>query len=150
MPNLSYRDFTRKGIFEQGSLSESAKIHGSACAEIVHDIAPDAEIQLYKVDNLVSLENAKDAAIQDGMDIVTVSLGWDVPTGFGDGTGLACDIVDDAFQNNVLWVNASLMREMKPRARSQHCYTIRMTMDFIISKVKMKSSPEECQPRRAK
>ena len=107
LPDLFYRDFTRQGIFEQGSLSESAKIHGSACAEIVHDIAPDAEIQLYKVDNLVSLENAKDAAIQDGMDIVTVSLGWDVAYGFGDGTGLACDIVDDAFQNNVLWVNAA-------------------------------------------
>ena len=107
LPDLSYRDFTRQGIFEQGSLSESAKIHGSACAEIVHDIAPNAEIQLYKVDNLVSLENAKDAAIQDGMDIVTVSLGWDVAYGFGDGTGLACEIVDDAFQNNVLWVNAA-------------------------------------------
>ncbi|MDE2888034.1 MAG: choice-of-anchor D domain-containing protein [Gemmatimonadota bacterium] len=107
LPDLFYRDFTRQGIFEQGSLSERAKIHGSACAEIVHDIAPDAEIQLYKVDNLVSLENAKDAAIQDGMDIVTVSLGWDVAYGFGDGTGLACDIVDDAFQNNVLWVNAA-------------------------------------------
>ena len=107
LPYLSHRDFTRQGIFEQGSLSESAKIHGSACAEIVHDIAPSAEIHLYKVDNLVSLENAKDAAIQDGMDIVTVSLGWDVANGFGDGTGLACEIVDDAFQNNVLWVNAA-------------------------------------------
>ena len=73
MPDLSYRDFTRQGIFEQGSLSESAQVHGSACAEIVHDIAPDAEIYLYKVNGLVSLENAKDAAIQDGVDIVTVS-----------------------------------------------------------------------------
>ena len=81
--------------------------NGSACAEIVHDIAPDAEIHLYKVGNFVDLENAKDAAIQEGLDIVTVSLGWDFARGFGDGTGSACEIVDDAFQNNVLWVNAA-------------------------------------------
>ena len=100
LPNLSYRDFTGEGIFTETS-------HGSACAEIVHDIAPDAEIHLFKVGNLVSLENAKDAAIQEGLDIVTVSLGWRWGTGFGDGTGRACRIVDDAFQNGVLWVNAA-------------------------------------------
>ena len=106
LPNLSHRDFTGEGIFQQGRLSESARVHGSACAEIVHDTAPDAEIYLYKVGNLVSLENAKDAAIQEGMDIVTVSLGTHA-TGFGDGLGFECEIVDDAFQNNVLWVNAA-------------------------------------------
>ena len=100
LPNLSHRDFTGQGIFTE-------TVHGSACAEIVHDIAPDAEIYLYKVGGMVSLENAKDAAIQEGMDIVTVSLGWDFARGFGDGTGIACEIVDDAFQNNVLWVNAA-------------------------------------------
>ena len=100
LPNLSYRDFTGKGIFTE-------TVHGSACAEIVHDIAPDAEIYLYKVSSIVSLENAKDAAIQEGVDIVTVSLGWRWGTGFGDGTGRASEIVDDAFQNNVLWVNAA-------------------------------------------
>ena len=107
LPNLSHRDFTGEGIFQQGRLSESARVHGSACAEIVYDIAPDAEIYLYKVGGMVSLENAKDAAIQEGVDIVTVSLGWDFARGFGDGTGIACEIVDDAFQNNVLWVNAA-------------------------------------------
>ena len=100
LPDLSYRDFTGEGIFTE-------TVHGSACAEIVHDIAPDAEIFLYKVSCMVSLENAKDAAIHDGMDIVTVSLGWDFARGFGDGTGIACEIVDQAFQNDVLWVNAA-------------------------------------------
>ena len=107
LPELSYRDFTNEGIFEHGSLDEGASVHGSACAEIVHDVAPDAVIHLYKVGNRVDLENAKDAVIQEGLDIVTVSLGWNWATGFGDGTGLLCNIVDDAFQNNVLWVNAA-------------------------------------------
>ena len=107
LPDLSYRDFTGEGIFEQGGLDEVARVHGSACAEIVHDVAPDAEIYLYKVNGLVSWENAKDAAIEAGLDIVTVSLGWSTGTGFGNGKGLACGIVDDAFKNNVLWVNAA-------------------------------------------
>ena len=106
LPNLHPFDFTGQGIFQRGDLSESESVHGAACAEIVHDIAPDAEIHLYKVDNLVSWENAKDAAIEEGLDIVTVSMSFPV-TGFGDGTGLACEIVDNAFQNNVLWVNAA-------------------------------------------
>ena len=107
LPKLSYRDFTGEGIFEQRSLDESAKVHGSACAEIVHDIAPDADIYLYKISDMVELGIAKDAAIHDGLDIVTVSLGWDFGRGFGDGRGIACEIVDDAFQKNVLWVNAA-------------------------------------------
>lgn len=107
LPGLVNRDFTGEGIFEQGRLSASDGVHGTACAEIVHDVAPDAEIYLYKVNGLVSWENAKDAAIQEGLDIVTVSLGWSPGTGFGNGKGLACRIVDDAFKNNVLWVNAA-------------------------------------------
>ena len=106
LPNLHPRDFTREGIYETGSLSERASVHGSACAEIVHDVAPDAEIYLYKVNDICTWELAKDAAIQAGLDIVSVSLSFPV-TGFGDGTGLACEIVDDAFQNNVLWVNSA-------------------------------------------
>ena len=99
--DLSPKDFTNAGIFV------GDEVHGSACAEILHDIAPDADIYLYKISDLVELGMAKDAAIEDGLDIVTVSLGWDFGRGFGDGRGIACEIVDDAFGNNVLWVNAA-------------------------------------------
>ena len=106
LPALSSRDFTGEGIYQQGRLSAREGRHGTACAEIVHDVAPDAEIYLYKVNCLVSWANAKDAAIEESLDIVTVSMSFPV-TGFGDGTGDACEIVDSAFQNNVLWVNSA-------------------------------------------
>ena len=105
LPDLSHRNFTRLDFFGKGDLSESASVHGSACAEIIHDIAPDAEIHLYKVGGLVSWENAKDAAIRDSLDIVTVSLS--LFEGYGDGQGRACEIVDDAFRNGILWVNSA-------------------------------------------
>ena len=99
LPGLSHHDFTGEGIFTKTK-------HGSACAEIVHDIAPDAEIYLYKVDNVVSWQIAREEAIEDGLDIVSVSLGSPI-LGFGDGSGPACELVNDAFEDGVLWVNAA-------------------------------------------
>ena len=93
------RDFTRQGMYSGG-------VHGTACAEIVYDIAPEASMYLMRVDDLVDLENAKDYCISEGIRIVSHSMSW-LGTGFGDGRGLACDIADDAASNGVLWVNSA-------------------------------------------
>ena len=71
-----YFDYTGEGIYAGES------VHGTACAEIVHDVAPEAEIYLYKVGDLVDLENAKDRSIRDGIDVINHSIGW-----FGTGIG---------------------------------------------------------------
>ena len=94
-----FRDYTGTGIYAGTSA------HGTACAEIIHDVAPEAELYLYKVEDEVDLENAKDRCIQNGVAIVSHSETW-VGEGFGDGRGLICDIVNDAADNGILWVNA--------------------------------------------
>ncbi|MDE2733109.1 MAG: S8 family serine peptidase [Gemmatimonadota bacterium] len=94
-----FRDYTGTGIYA------GTDAHGTACAEIVHDVAPEAELYLYKVIDIVDLENAKDRCIQNGVAIVNYSATW-VGEGFGDGRGLICDIVNDAADNGILWVNA--------------------------------------------
>ena len=93
------RDYTREGIYA------GTDAHGTACAEIVYDVAPEAELYLYKVADIVDLENAKDRCIENGVAIVNYSATW-VGEGFGDGRGLICDIVNDAADNGILWVNA--------------------------------------------
>ena len=93
------RDYTGEGIYA------GTTAHGTACAEIIHDVAPEAELYLYKVEDIVDLENAKDRCIQNGVAIVNYSATW-VNEGFGDGRGLICDIVNDAADNGILWVNA--------------------------------------------
>ncbi len=98
------RDFTDEGIYAGDEHRRHR--HGTACAEIVHDVAPDAELYLLKVDDLVDLENAKDFCIREGIDVISHSAGW-LGTGFGDGRGLACDVVNDAADNGILWVNAA-------------------------------------------
>ncbi len=95
-----YFDYTGEGIYA-GEI-----VHGTACAEIVHDVALEAEIYLYKVGDLVDLENAKDRSIRDGIDVINHSIGW-FGTGIGDGRGEACDIVNDAADKGILWVNSA-------------------------------------------
>ena len=95
-----YYDYTGEGIYTGES------VHGTACAEVIHDMAQGAELYLYKVDDLVDLENAKDRCIQDGIDIINHSIGW-FGTGIGDGRGDACAIVNDAADKGILWVNSA-------------------------------------------
>ena len=95
-----YRDYTGEGIYAGES------VHGTACAEVIHDMAQEAELYLYKVGDLADLENAKDQCIRNGIDIINHSMGW-FGTGIGDGRGAACDIVNDAADKGILWVNAA-------------------------------------------
>ena len=100
MPGYSYLDFTEEGIYAGDS------VHGTACAEIIYDVAPEAALTLLKVGDLVDLENAKDVCIREGIHIINHSLGW-FGTGIGDGRGTACNIVNDAADNGILWVNSA-------------------------------------------
>ena len=100
MPGFWWYDHTGEGIYA-GEI-----VHGTACAEIVHDVAPEAELTLLKTGDLVDLENAKDLCIREGIDIINHSIGW-FGTGIGDGRGEACDIVNDAADKGILWVNSA-------------------------------------------
>ena len=80
--------------------------HGTANAEGVCDVAPDALLYLIKIDNEIQLENAKDYCISQGVHIINHSLGWFGESDF-DGTGLYCDIANDADSHGILWINAA-------------------------------------------
>ncbi|HUW34000.1 MAG TPA: SBBP repeat-containing protein, partial [Planctomycetota bacterium] len=80
--------------------------HGTANAEGVCDLAPDAQLYLIKIDTEVHLENAKDYCISQGVHIINHSLGWFGESDF-DGTGLYCDIANDADSHGILWINAA-------------------------------------------
>jgi len=83
--------------------------HGTAVAEIVHKMAPGAQLYLICMETDVNLGQAKDYAIAQGITIVNHSLVW-FNTSRGDGTGAAGTpdaIVADARANGILWVNAA-------------------------------------------
>ncbi len=98
-PNVRTFDFTGTGI-------ESFTSHGTAVAEIIYDMAPQAELFLMKIGDEVDLENAKDEAIRQGVKIINHSVGW-FNTSFYDGTGIIADIANSARAAGILWVNAA-------------------------------------------
>jgi hypothetical protein len=80
--------------------------HGTACAEIVHDMAPDAELYLVNFDTDVEEAAAVDWLVQQGVQVISYSLGW-YNAGAGDGTGPICADVEYAASRNILWCSAA-------------------------------------------
>src|SRR5262249_35650380 len=83
--------------------------HGTAGAQLVHAIAPDAQLYLICIQSQVGLGEAEKYVLAHGITIVNHSVGW-FGTSRGDGTGGAGTpdaIVLDAKAHGVLWVNAA-------------------------------------------
>jgi subtilisin family serine protease len=80
--------------------------HGTAVAEIVHDVAPGAELYLAYYDGGdVSMGNAVEWLMKQGVQIITHSAGGlAAPM---DGTGRDAELVDQATRAGVLWINSA-------------------------------------------
>jgi subtilisin family serine protease len=90
-------------------------IHGTACAEIVYDMAYGATMDLHKIGNIVDLGNAVDQAITDGVDIISMSLGW-LLDGPGDGTGDLANIVSSARSKGIFYATGA-------GNNAEHCWS---------------------------
>jgi len=97
--NLTTRDFTGRGIASDFS-------HGTAVAEIVYDVAPEAELYLIKIGNEVDLDNAVSYAADQGIHVINHSLGW-YNTNYYDGSGPIGQIAQRAVDEGILWVQAA-------------------------------------------
>jgi len=84
----------------------SASKHGTACAEIVHDMAPNAQLWLANFNTSVEHRNAVNWIIDQGVNVISYSMGW-YNISAGDGTGPICDDVKKAHDNNIIWISAA-------------------------------------------
>ncbi len=80
--------------------------HGTACAEIVHDMAPSAQLYLLKISTDVDLDQAVSYAISQGVDVISTSLTFLNVTP-GDGTGRFAAMVERARAAGILWATAA-------------------------------------------
>ncbi len=80
--------------------------HGAAVAEIIHDVAPDAQLYLAYYDGGdVSMGNAVEWLLAQGVQIISHSAGGlAAPM---DGTGRDDELVQRAAQAGVLWINSA-------------------------------------------
>jgi subtilisin family serine protease len=84
----------------------SAGRHGTAVAEIVHEMAPDAQLYLICVGTEVDFVNAVGYAKSQGVSVVNQSMGWEGPYR-DDGSGPIGAAVADARASGILWVNSA-------------------------------------------
>ncbi|SFR23557.1 Ricin-type beta-trefoil lectin domain-containing protein [Lentzea waywayandensis] len=95
-------------INNSGCVDGSVKTpHGTAVAEVVHDMAPDAQLFLACIEDTVSFSAAADWLKQQGVQVITAAVGFLSPTGSrGDGTGPAdspADVVKRSRESGILW-----------------------------------------------
>ncbi len=82
------------------------QIHGTACAEIVFDVAPDAELFLANFDSIADNDAAFDWMISQGVDVISYSIGW-FNAGPGDGRGPINDAVQRALNADIEFVTSA-------------------------------------------
>ncbi len=92
-------------VYDQ-EVDSSGEVHGTACAEIVHAMAPDAELYLaYYNGSEVGMGQAVEWLLEQGVQIISHSAtGMVAPM---DGSGSQAQLVDEVFAQGVIWVNAS-------------------------------------------
>lgn len=96
-----YRSFRADGDVTGGSLENLR--HGTACAEIIVDVAPKAELYLLNFETDVEFLTAVDYAVDAGVDVISFSAGF-VNVGPYDGTSYIDQAVDEARARGVLFV----------------------------------------------
>ena len=80
--------------------------HGEAVAEIIHEMAPGAQLYLATVCTVSDLQAAVDYFDTQGVDIISRSLTaqYDGP---GDGTGPIATVIDNAVADGMVWFNSA-------------------------------------------
>jgi len=86
-------------------LDTEGDAHGTACAEIIHDIAPDADLYFASIQLRTELEAAVDWMMSQGVQIISYSAGRSI--GPFDGSDPSSLLVDRVVESGILWVNAS-------------------------------------------
>ena len=99
IPEANIRSFS-------GDIAGGDEGHGTAVAEIVHDLAPQAELFLVNFSNEVELENAVDWLIEQRVHVINTS--WGYPCGGPlDGSGFVNSLVERAANAGIVWVAAA-------------------------------------------
>lgn len=101
-PGLVLKDFCAPETFDRSN-------HGTKVAEIVHEMAPDAELHLVCIADEVGLGLAGAYAAEARIDVINHSVAW-FNVAPGDGTGPPGSpnaTVDAARAAGILWVNAA-------------------------------------------
>jgi len=93
-------------VYRSFTPSPGATAHGTAVAEIIHDLAPMATLYLAEATTVAEVAQAVDWLISQGVHIINMSLNapFAPPS---DGRGLDAITVEKAAAHGILWVNSA-------------------------------------------
>lgn len=103
---------TAVGIDYTGTGMESDTSHGCGVAEVIYDMAPNAQLYLIKIGDELDLEAAENYCKTNGIRVVNHSMGW-YSFNFFDGMSYSSmqpspvGVTNDADSNGILWVNSA-------------------------------------------
>ena len=97
---------TAKSFTPNSDITGGGEVHGTACAEIVYEMAPGAQLYLINFSTVAELSAAVTYCIQQGVQVITHSIAW-TNQSFYDGTGDVAAIVDTAVAHGIFWCNAA-------------------------------------------
>jgi subtilisin family serine protease len=89
-----------------GGKFATADSHGTAVAEIVYEMAPEAQLYLICINTEVELAAAVAYAKSQGVHVISHSASWFGPVR-GDGSGFFGALAADARAAGILWVNSA-------------------------------------------
>ncbi len=100
------RELPETVVVERFGDEDQNEVHGTACAEIIHEIAPDAELFFAWYDGTDAAEGeAVNWLLSQGVHIISHSAG--TPVGPRDGTGWQAELVNSVAAQGVLWINSA-------------------------------------------
>jgi len=98
---FTVRNFTNEDFDEGG-------IHGTGCAEIVYDFVPEADMFLVKTLYSSHFERALDYSRQQGIDVISRSMGNPLPVGdYFRGRDQLSLLLNDAFDDGIFICNSA-------------------------------------------
>ena len=86
-------------------IDQVGETHGTSVAEVIHDIAPDAELYLTNYDTIAEMKQSVQWLVDQGVDIISNSTNF--VYGPNDGSGILPRMVDDIVSKGVVWVNSA-------------------------------------------
>ncbi|HPD41265.1 MAG TPA: S8 family serine peptidase [Anaerolineae bacterium] len=85
---------------------DAAEVHGTACAEIIHEVAPEATLFFAWYDGSdAALGEAVQWLREQGVNIISHSVGAVISP--RDGTGWGTQLVEETAAEGILWVNSA-------------------------------------------
>jgi uncharacterized repeat protein (TIGR01451 family) len=97
---------TAQSFRADGDITGGGEVHGTAVAEIVHEVAPGAQIYLVNFQTDPELANAVNWIVSQGVKVINASWGCSV-CGPGNGTGFESDLVTNSIASGVQWAIAA-------------------------------------------